>query len=91
MKYGVDGMVTMGWLQWTLFYSTFIVSKNKDGTTQKSLCSPILKYYYFVNRCQISRTQSTNEEPKKMIIQSVSFSPSTLKNCCKPGTSTIAI
>lgn len=47
--------------------------------------------YFFVIRCQISRTQSTNEEPIMIIIQSISFSPSTLKNCCKPGNSTIAI
>ena len=49
------------------------------------------KCYFFVNRCQISRTQSTNEEPMMIITQSISFNPSTLKNCCKPGNSTIAI
>lgn len=32
------------------------------------------KYYFFVSRCQISRTQSTNEEPMMIITQSINLS-----------------
>ncbi len=44
-----------------------------------------------VNKCHPSRTQRTKEEPMIIITQSIGFNPSTLKNCCKPGNSTIAI
>lgn len=32
------------------------------------------KYYFFVSRCQISRIQSTSEEPMMIITQSISLS-----------------
>lgn len=32
------------------------------------------KYYFFVSRCQISRIQSTSEEPMMIITQSINLS-----------------
>lgn len=32
------------------------------------------KCYFFVSRCQISRTQSTSEEPMMIITQSINLS-----------------
>lgn len=45
----------------------------------------------FFSMLHNSRTQSTSDEPRIIITQSTSFSPVTLKNCCKPGISTMAI
>ena len=77
----------------TLFQIANKISLSHDfqihGTTQKNIVQFHLLHYFFVNKCQISRIQSTSDDPRIIIIQSSNFNPQTLKKSCSIGISTI--